>query len=373
MTPMPEPSDQETLNWLRLARTPRIGPVTFQKLISRHTTATKALASLTEYSVGRRQALVPMSESAAHREIELTKKVGARLVLLSDPEYPSALKALSSPPPILSVIGDLSIAQRPTIAIVGARNASAAGLKLAKLFAHNLGNAGVTIASGLARGIDGAAHAASLSTGTIAVLGGGVDHIYPRQHDHLYRSLAEKGLIVSESPVGHQAQAKDFPRRNRIITGLSLGVVIIEAAERSGSLISARTAGEQGREVMVVPGSPLDLRCSGSNRLIRDGATLVRHAEDVLEAVSPMVRTSGVASGQMPLNFAASEPERYDETPPASDTLEAVRAILTNTPLSIDEIASSAGIAVQTCAAALVELELDGRAETLPGGLACLL
>ena len=229
-----------------------------------------------------------------------------------------------------------------------------------------LGAAEYVTVSGLARGIDGEVHAASLKTGTIAVLGGGIDHIYPPQHDRLYAAIADEGLLISESLFGHRATAKDFPRRNRIITGLAMGTVVIEAAERSGSLISARTASEQGREVMAVPGSPLDPRAAGTNRLIRNGATLVRTAEDVIETISSL----GASRFEAPSPSDFESGENQDAPPPGQ--IAAVLEALSHNPMPIEEIARAANIGEVRCASILVELELSGQAETLPGGLAVL-
>jgi len=253
------------------------------------------------------------------------------------------------------------------VAIVGARQASAAGRKLARDIAADLSSAGFMIVSGLARGIDGEAHAAALDGGTIAVLGGGIDHVYPPQHERLYREIASKGLVLSESPFGHRATARDFPRRNRIVTGLSEGVILIEAAERSGSLISARTGLEQNRDVFAVPGSPLDPRYAGTNRLLRDGAILVRHAEDVIEALT---KSAPSATQAPPPPDFTLELGPQDEIP--DDQKAAVQAVLTPTPVLIEEISRAAGIGASRCAAILVELELVGVAATYSGGLASL-
>lgn len=293
--------------------------------------------------------------------------MGARIVCADEPDYPTLLAQLSPPPPVLTILGDAALAHRKCVAMVGARQASAAGRKLARDIARDLSNAGIIIVSGLARGIDGEAHAASLAGGTIAVLGGGIDHVYPPQHQRLYEKISETGLLISESPFGYRATARDFPRRNRIITGVADAVILIEAAERSGSLISARTAVEQNRDVMAIPGSPLDPRYAGTNRLLRDGAILVRHADDVLEALSkPTTRTLR----------APGPPDYRRERDPHRDIPEAQKAmvvtLLTQTPVSIEEIARAAQLGEYRCAAILVELELAGRATTFPGGLASL-
>lgn len=263
--------------------------------------------------------------------------------------------------------GDPSVLNKRCVAIVGARQASAVGRKIARDMASALSEQGFSIASGLARGIDGEAHAASLDGGTIAVLAGGIDHVYPPQHRALYDAISERGVLISESPLGHTATARDFPRRNRIITGLSEGVVIIEAAERSGSLISARTALEQNREVMAVPGSPLEPRAAGSNRLIKEGAVLVRNGEDVIETLT--------RAG--PYYLSAPAPTTFSDDPDAPEHIpesqrQAVREALTYEPIAIDQIARVSNISARRCAAILVELELSGEAVTYTGGRASL-
>ena len=357
-------SETEKLDWLQLSRTPRVGPVTFHQLLSRFGNASKAIDALPSLST-KRSAPTPPPRHLVEKELESLLAYGGDLLCSGEQNYPQLLRALPAPPPVLAAIGNASLGSKKSVAIVGSRDASAAGRKLARDVSVQLSAAGYVIVSGLARGIDGEAHAASLSGGTIAVLGGGLDHVYPPQHDRLYAAIAADGLILSESPFGYTAQARDFPRRNRIITGLSSGVVVIEAAERSGSLISARTAGEQGREVMAIPGSPLDSRAAGTNRLLRDGATLVRNADDIIEALSTF-------SGGAMLAGASPEYEAFEQTgaiPP--NQTQAVMAALSPSPTSIDELARAAGIGAARCAAILVELELSGEAITLAGGLAC--
>lgn len=358
-------TDSERLDWLCLARTRNIGPVTFAQHLQRFGSAAAAIDALPSFA-NRKKNLTLANRSDIERELETAQKYGAKIIASCEPDYPPLLKALAPPPPVLTSLGKLDLAAKPTIAIVGARNASAAGRKMARDMSAELGNAGYTIVSGLARGIDGEAHAAALRTGTIAVLGGAIDHIYPPQHKDLYAEIAAKGLILSENAFGYRATARDFPRRNRLVTGLSRGVVVVEAAKRSGSLISARTAGEQGREVMAVPGSPLDPRSEGANHLIREGAILVRSADDVIEAVSALV------TGQL---FAPPPPafEYESETAqPPQNQVDSVESALSHHPMPIDEIARAASISAARCAAILLELELSGTATTLPGGLACL-
>ena len=362
MTQKQRLSSAERVDWLRLSRTPNIGPVTFRELLKRYGTPANALGSLAELT--RKRPLVPPSQSQIEDEISATQDYGARIIASCEPDYPTLLRAVDPPPPVLSVLGNNRHFEQDSLAIVGARNASAAGRKIARDMAESLGKAGYIIVSGMARGIDGEAHAASLETGTIAVLGGGVNHIYPPQHDRLYAALASDGLIVSESPFGHKATAKDFPRRNRLITGLSLGTIVIEAAERSGSLISARTALEQNREVMAVPGSPLDPRAAGTNRLIQQGAALVRSSDDVLDIISSLVR----AKFEMPEQPDYEGQSELDAPPPHQ--IAAVKEALSHTPTQLDEIARAAGIGPARCAAILMELEISGEAITLAGGLA---
>ncbi|MEO0465415.1 MAG: DNA-processing protein DprA [Pseudomonadota bacterium] len=359
-------SPSERLDWLRLARTPRVGPVTFFQLLTRFGSPGRALQELPNLTRGGGRAgkLAPPAIESVQLENAATEQYGARILCAADPDYPALLKTLKAPPPVLTALGRTDLTSKPAIAIVGARNASAAGRKLTRDMAAELSRAGYVIVSGLARGVDGEAHGASLEGGTVAVLGGGIDHIYPPQHDRLYAAIAANGLLISESPFGHRATARDFPRRNRLITGCAAGVVVVEATERSGSLISARTAGEQGREVMSVPGSPLDPRSAGTNRLLREGATLVRHAEDVLDAMSGLQRNMFAAPP--PPDFEADGIE--DDIPPSQ--IAAVRAALTPNAMPIDEIARAAGIGAGRCAAILMELELAGEATTLPGALA---
>ena len=359
-------SDSERLDWIRLARTHGIGPVSFFQLIRRYGSASAALDALPDLSARSRKGrpLQPPERHLVEQELNAANRYGARLVLSSEPDYPPLLNDLEPPPPVLTLLGRADLASRPTVAIVGARNASAAGRKIARDMAAELGRNGFTIVSGLALGIDGEAHAASIETGTIAVLGGAIDHVYPPQHKRIYAEVAASGLIVSESPFGYRAKAQDFPRRNRIITGMSLGVVVVEAAERSGSLISARVAGEQGREVMAVPGSPLDPRAAGTNSLLHQGATLVRHADDVLDILATLDRRQVCAPPPRPFEF---DPEAGE---PSESELHRVLEALSPHPMPIDEIARASGLPASRCAAVLLELELSGEAQTLPGGLA---
>ncbi len=356
MTPAPQ-SD-----WLRLARTENVGPVTFQQLIRRFGTAGEALEALPALARqgGRLSSLTIPSADEIGAELAAGAALGGRLLTGVDAAFPAQLAALDPPPPVLWTLGDAALLARPSVAVVGARIASAAGQRFARGLAHDLGAAGYVLVSGMARGIDAAAHDGSLKTGSVAVLGGGPDDIYPSEHRDLYRRLVEQGCVVSEHPPGRRATAKDFPRRNRIISGLARAVVVVEAEIRSGSLITARLAGEQGREVLAVPGSPLDPRARGTNDLIRQGAALCEGIEDVVRALDGLRNLSEPGA-------------RYDADPPfedSSDTLrEAIAALLSPTPVSRDELVRITGAPAGAVAGALVELALAGRAELLPGGL----
>jgi DNA processing protein len=361
-------SEKERSDWLRLIRTPNIGPITFFQLLDRFgdaATAIDALPSLLKASGASRRLDAP-SAGEVSRELERLSRAGARMIAACEPDYPGLLAAIDAPPPVIFTIGDVSLAKRDTVALVGARNSSAVGRRMARDLAQGLSQADYVIVSGLARGVDGEAHQAALAGGTIAVLAGGVDQPYPPENQKLYEEICERGLVVSESGAGYVATARDFPKRNRIISGLSLGVVVVEAAERSGSLITARCALEQGREVLAVPGSPLDLRCRGANRLIKQGAALVEDAEDVLRVLNGLPRASfgepdwhgSISGGGAP------------EAPRA--LIEAVRTALSPTPMPVAEIVRAVDAPHRMVLAAIAELELAGVAITHVGGLASL-
>ncbi|MEM9170956.1 MAG: DNA-processing protein DprA, partial [Pseudomonadota bacterium] len=293
--------------------------------------------------------------------------VGARVLARCEPDYPKALAAIPDPPPILFVCGHVSLFDRPAVAIVGARNASAVGRKLARDLAVGLGAAEIVVTSGLARGVDGAAHEAALATGTIAVVAGGVDVIYPPEHEALTKEIAARGALVSEMPPGRRPTGRDFPRRNRLISGLSRGVVVVEAAAKSGTLITARFAGEQGREVFAVPGSPLDPRCAGANRLLRDGASFVERVDDILDVLAAQESRGLSASADDLFTWAAQE----RSTPDASDaraTTGAVREALSFSPAHRDEILRAVDAPPGLVADALLTLVLAGEADEHPGG-----
>ncbi len=350
----------ERRDWLRLTRTSTVGPVAFAGLLARYGTAGAALDALPELVArgGRRSKMVipPLEEIEA--EMVACEELGVQLLCSCEADYPKYLKALDPPPPVIAVLGQAEILQRPCIALIGSRNASAVGLRFARQIAGELGAAGYTIVSGLARGIDTSAHHGALETGTAAVLGGGVDHIYPRQNEDLYREMAVRGALISESPLGYRATARDFPRRNRIISGLSLGVVVIEAAERSGTLITARYALEQNREVMAAPGSPLDPRTKGCNRLIRQGAALIENTDDIIDVLESRMSArfeEGPDSYHHP-NVDWNEIDRQMET-----ARDSILALCSPTPTIRDEIIRQSGLSVPVANAALLELELAGR------------
>jgi DNA processing protein len=320
--------------------------------------AVQALPELMRKGDGAGPALPPTER--IEQELAAGDRAGARLILWGEADYPALLAAVDPPPPVLWTLGYPALMNRPCLAVVGARIASAGGQRIARGLAQQLGEAGHVVVSGLARGIDAAAHLGALPTGTVAVLGGGVDDIYPPDNADLYRQVVEQGCVVSESPMGHRAQAKDFPRRNRIISGLSRGVIVVEAELRSGSLITARLAGEQGRDVFAVPGSPLDPRSKGPNELLRQGAILCEGVEDVERAFSTLR-----ALGEPPTdNPFAGAPDAVDDA-----LLERVAALLSPTPTPRDELARALGLPIGLVAAALLELSLAGRATLLPGGL----
>lgn len=364
---------EETLACLRLIRSEGIGPVTFRDLINHYGGAQNAISALPEIArrAGRAKPIKLCTKEDAEAELSAAERAGATPIFTIEPGYPAAVAAIDAPPPLLYVKGRIDLLNRPCVGIVGSRVCSAAGAKLAGLFARQIGEAGYVIASGLARGIDGAAHQASLASGTVAVLAGGIDKIYPPEHAKLYAHIAAEGCLVTERPPGIVAREKDFPRRNRIIAALSLGVIVIEAAARSGTLVTARYANEQGREVFAVPGHPLDPRAEGTNRLIKNGATLVTTAEDVLDALRPI---SGLEDRPAFADFAAPALTDIRSPPPEVDdnARTTVIAALGPAPIDIDAIQRATGLSVREVQIALMELDLAGRLERTGHGLVAL-
>ena len=370
-TASPRLGDRQRLHWLRLIRTPNVGPSSFRDLINRFGSAESALEMLPELmlsgGLGRSVRIPSMSQ--AEQELDELARAGARLVGIGEPEYPPVLRQMENAPPMLSIKGEPAVFSLPPVAIVGARNASLAGVKMARTLAESLGAEGFAVVSGLARGIDTAAHQGGLSTGTIAVFAGGLQRPYPPDNAVLADEIAGRGgALVSEMPFGWEPRAQDFPRRNRIIAGLSLGLVVVEAALRSGSLISARLATEMGRLVFAVPGSPLDPRAAGCNALLKEGATLVTEWEDIVNAIRPL-------SGRpvsLPGGFA--EPPDFGSTPPAGEAERAsVVEALGPTPVSIDELIRHTGLPAAQMFMILLELDLAGRLERHAGGAVSLI
>jgi DNA processing protein len=395
--PAPALDDRQRLEWLRLIRSESIGPRTFRALLNRFGGAAAALDALPELArqAGKTLKICPLVE--AEREFEMLLRRGARLIALGEASYPLPLQAIDSAPPLLAVEGDPAVLNRPCIAMVGSRNASAAGLKLTAVLAREFGEAGFVIVSGLARGIDTAAHEASLENGTVAVLAGGLDEIYPPQNLPLLRRLCERGAAISEMPIGWAPRGRDFPRRNRLVSGLALGTVVVEAARKSGSLITARFANEQGRQVFAVPGSPLDPRAEGGNHLIREGAILCAEAAHVIEVLAPMLQRrdsfalppmlareegegpadSQVLWDELDLPDIAAAPELALAMIPAASTLPAAEAcdrkarlltLIGAVPIGLDDLVRASGAPAREVSQAVFELELDGVVQRHAGG-----
>jgi DNA processing protein len=363
---------EERLQWLRLIRSENVGPITFRQLLARFGSAGAALDALPELARrgGRRRPISICSKAAAERELERLESLNAYTVALCEPDYPPALGVLEDAPPILSCLGHAHLLRRTAVAVVGARNASANGRRLAREIAAELGRNDLLVASGLARGIDAAAHEGALETGTAAVLAGGIDIVYPEENAALYEAIRARGVMISEIAAGTEPQARHFPRRNRLISGMSRGVLVVEAALRSGSLITARFAADQGREVCAVPGSPLDPRARGCNNLIRQGAVLVESAADVLDALAgalrPPIEEPKVAEFLVP---AVSPPED-GEIAAARETIE---ELLGPTPVAVDEVIRECHVSAAIVHMALLELELAGRLERQPGNRVALI
>lgn len=387
-------TDAQRLDWLQLIRCDNIGPRTFRTLLNKFGgagAALEALPDLIRQAKGER-AVRMFSRAEAEREMEAAGRIGVVFVALGEADYPVALRAIDAAPPLLAVRGNVRALNRPAAAIVGSRNASAAGLAFADRLARGLGREGVVVVSGLARGVDAAAHRASLTSGTIAALAGGHARLYPPEHEELASAICETGALVSEMPLEWEPRGRDFPRRNRIVSGLSLATVIVEAARRSGSLITARFAGEQGREVLAVPGSPLDPRAEGANDLLREGATLCTRVEDVMSAIGPMISEGATRADLFgedapagrteplwdeadlfgttapPLTIADHEMDEEAAPPPSvaapdGDRTEIVAALLGPSPIGVDELMRAASLAAPDIHMALLELEIAGRIE----------
>ncbi|MFD1198901.1 DNA-processing protein DprA [Brucella gallinifaecis] len=370
-------SDQQRLNWLRLIRTENIGPVTFRDLILFCGSAANAIERLPDLNIrgGGSRAVRVSSKEDAEREIEAVKRMGARLIGMGEPDYPPQLKNCEAPPPLVIIKGDIRVFHKPPVAIVGSRNASVTGVRFTERLARDLGDAGFTIISGLARGIDAAAHKASMTSGTVAVLAGGLDRPYPPENLPIYRDIPENGsALITEMAMGAEPRARDFPRRNRIIAALSLGLIVVEAATRSGSLISARMAGDMGRTVFAVPGSPLDPRARGTNALLKQGATLVTCAEDVIEALTPLISRDTIPAPE-------DQPDLLKQFDEPSEPLQAItsdqqRDILIDalgvTPVDIDTLVRHTGLDTSSAQLILLELDLAGRLLRYPGNLVAL-
>ena len=390
-------TDAQRLDWLRLIRTDGIGPRTFRGLINRFGSASAALDALPDLTKRAGKRTVPPTRAEAEREMAAAARLGARFVAMGEAAYPKALHATETAPPLIAVRGDPAVLLKASVAMVGSRNASTAGLAFTERLARGFGEAGLVVVSGLARGIDARAHRATLATGTVAVLAGGQDRIYPETHAGLVDEIVDAGgAVVAEMPMGWVPRGREFPRRNRIISGLSLGTVVVEAARRSGSLITARFALEQGREVFAVPGSPLDPRAEGTNDLIRQGATLVSEVEHVLSVLEPLIAGDtpsagglndrpepsgttdywdeidfdGTAPAALPLFPGADEPVEPASEP--EDDRARLIAQLSPTPIGTDELARSTGLPVRVVQTTLLELELDGRIERHGSGTVSL-
>ena len=407
-------SDAQRLDWLCLIRSENIGPRTFRTLINRFGGAGRALEALPDLARQGGRTIRIADRSLCERELDALGRMGGALVCLGEAGYPVALQGVDMPPPVLSIITRNDVLTKPGVAIVGSRNASAAGLTFAERVAQDLGGAGMAVVSGLARGIDARAHRASLKTGTVAVVAGGLDKIYPSEHASLFAEIAEQGAVVSEMPLGWEPRGRDFPRRNRIVSGISFATIVIEAARRSGSLITARFAAEQNREVFAVPGSPLDPRAEGTNDLLRNGATLCTSAQDVMDALQPILRDGIPTPGNLFDSGAAgpaAEPlwdelDLFGESPPTTqagheldedgswplagslrasgvapaanaaqspeDVASSIRQMLGPAPVNVDDLARLAGASMNLVRSVLLDLELEGKLDRHGGNLVSL-
>ncbi|MBS7670407.1 DNA-processing protein DprA [Croceicoccus gelatinilyticus] len=357
-------TQEEAFARIRLLRSPNVGPVTFRQLLRRFGSAVAALEALPDMAARGGRRMTVAHPDAIREEIAAVRAAGARYLFHDDTAYPALLREAPSAPPIVTYRGDVALLAEPAVAIVGARNASAAALKLALQFGEALADAGKLVVSGLARGIDGAAHEGALSTGaTAAVIAGGIDVVYPPQHADLQERIANEGVLIAEQPPGTEPQARHFPSRNRIIAGLASGTLVVEAAPKSGSLITARLAGEAGREVMAIPGNPLDGRARGCNQLIRDGAVLVQTPDDVIELIEDF-------TGQPRSTFREERPAftEFDLAEGAGEHPAEIESLLSSAPVPVDDIVRSSGESPGSVQLALLELELAGRLTRHAGG-----
>lgn len=363
--------DVEKTAWLRLIRTENVGPITFYNLLERFGTARKAIEALPTLSRkgGRLKDLSIYPEDKALAEMERLSKAGGRMIFAAENVYPLSLSAVEDAPPVLSVLGNPKLLNLPCTAIVGARNASLNGRKFAEKIARDLGKAGQMVVSGLARGIDTSAHAGAMESGTIAVVAGGIDIIYPPENAQLYAQIRSEGCIVAESPMSMEPMARHFPRRNRIVSGISSGVLVVEATLKSGSLITARMAAEQGRDVYAVPGHPFDPRAEGPNKLIQDGALLVRNAEDILNNIGSFRHAVPALSEGVQEDWNEADVPEID----AETAREEILQNLSSTPVTVDELVRNCHLTIPAAQVALLELELAGRIQRLPGNRITLL
>lgn len=368
-------TDRQRIAWLRLIRSDNVGPATFRDLINHFGSAESALEALPELSRrgGSSRTIRIASISDAERELDIAHRFGARFIGIGEPDYPRALRQIDGAPPLIAAKGDLATAELPAVGIVGSRNASISGAKFAAMMARDIGQAGYAIVSGLARGIDASAHRASLDTGTIAAMAGGLDQPYPPENIDLLRAICDgRGLAISEMPFGWEPRARDFPRRNRLIAGTALGVVVIEAAARSGSLITARLAGEFGRLVFAVPGSPLDPRCEGTNGLLKDGATVTTRSSDVLQALAPLSRIDLFRQPEADEPGDEDGSKRAMAAPPNDDERSIIVDALGPTPVEIDDIIRHTGLPASSVYLVLLELDIAGRLDRHAGGFVSL-
>lgn len=394
-------NDRQLFDWLRLIRSENVGPRTFLTLINRFGGASAALDALPDLAAQRGRVLKIAAVEDIERELEAAARLGVRYLALGDPDYPALLRKVDAPPPLLAMRGQAGALNRPAVAMVGSRNASAAGLAFTERVARGLAQADYVVVSGLARGIDARTHQATLATGTIAVLAGGHDRLYPADHGPLLNHILEHGAALSEMPMGWEPRGRDFPRRNRIVAGLAMGVVVVEAARRSGSLITARFAVDHGREVFAVPGSPMDPRAEGANDLLREGATICTSAQDVIDALdrqraAPMRRdlfTEAEERAETPvdlwdeIDFVVSERPpavhrqeatvgfRLDETAEtdSADATTRIVALLGPSPVAVDELVRASGAPAHEVRRILLELELAGRVTRVGVNLVALL